>query len=117
MDEKIHPQKDAIQVSTPPAHSLTASGSDEVVMGDIENGIANDNKLQRWANKLDATVGMEARGIERVPESLREPTKPSASLYANMFLIWLAMNCTANQMTVGILGPVAYGLNLTDSIV
>lgn len=27
------------------------------------------------------------------------------------------MNCTANQMTLGVLGPVAYGLGLTDSIV
>jgi hypothetical protein len=27
------------------------------------------------------------------------------------------MNCTANQMTLGVLGPVAYGLGLTDAIV
>jgi purine-cytosine permease-like protein len=26
------------------------------------------------------------------------------------------MNCTANQLTLGVLGPVSYGLGLTDSI-
>lgn len=29
---------------------------------------------------------------------------------------WFAMNCTANQMTLGVLGPVTYGLGLTDAI-
>lgn len=26
------------------------------------------------------------------------------------------MNCTANQLTLGVLGPVSYGLGLVDSI-
>lgn len=29
---------------------------------------------------------------------------------------WFSMNCTANQLTLGVLGPVSYGLGLTDSI-
>lgn len=29
------------------------------------------NALQRWAYKLEGLAGVEARGIERVPESLR----------------------------------------------
>jgi purine-cytosine permease-like protein len=37
--------------------------------------------------------------------------------YLQMFTIWFSMNCTANQMTLGVLGPVAYGLGLKDSIV
>lgn len=116
MDEKVHSHKE-VQIPPESERTFAVSESEGFVTEDLENGVANDNKLQRWANKLDATVGIEARGIERVPESLREPSKPTAGLYANMFLIWLAMNCTANQMTVGILGPVAFGLNLKDSIV
>jgi hypothetical protein len=30
------------------------------------------NKLQRWANKLDSIVGVEARGIERIPDEMRD---------------------------------------------
>jgi hypothetical protein len=30
------------------------------------------NALQRFANRLDAVCGVEARGIERIPEELRE---------------------------------------------
>lgn len=30
------------------------------------------NKLQRFCNRLDAIAGVEARGIERIPEELRE---------------------------------------------
>ncbi|KAI1080819.1 permease for cytosine/purines, uracil, thiamine, allantoin-domain-containing protein [Whalleya microplaca] len=74
------------------------------------------NKLQQWFNRLDEKTGLEARGIERVPESLRHPRVTSGS-YVQMFLIWFSINCTANNMTVGILGPVAYGLGLTDAIV
>jgi hypothetical protein len=30
------------------------------------------NALQRFCNKLDAVCGVEARGIERIPEEIRE---------------------------------------------
>lgn len=80
-----------------------------------ELGNPNTTKLQRWANRLDATAGVEARGIERVPEELRD-RKVTAGDYVHMFTIWFAMNCTANQMTLGILGPYAYGLGFTDAI-
>lgn len=78
--------------------------------------IEAENVLQRWANKLDNIVGIEARGIGRVTEDLRE-RQVTARDYIHMFTIWFSMNCTANQMTLGILGPVAYGLGLADSIV
>ncbi|KAF2000358.1 hypothetical protein P154DRAFT_598772 [Amniculicola lignicola CBS 123094] len=74
------------------------------------------NKLQRWANKLDKLAGVESRGIERIPEEVRE--RPMAiGDYVHMFVLWFSMNCTANQMTLGVLGPVAYGLGLTDSMI
>lgn len=75
-----------------------------------------ENSMQRWANRIDRLAGVEARGIARVPDDERE--RPVAFReYLHMFTIWFSMNCTANQMTLGILGPVAYGLGLTDSIV
>lgn len=42
------------------------------------------NGLQRFANKLDRLAGVEARGIDRVPEELRE--RPMAIKdYVHMF--------------------------------
>ncbi|KAH8676223.1 permease for cytosine/purines, uracil, thiamine, allantoin-domain-containing protein [Xylariales sp. PMI_506] len=74
------------------------------------------NKLQQWFSKLDDKGGLESRGIERVPEELRHP-KVTTGSYVQMFLIWFSINCTANNMTLGILGPVVYGLGFTDAIV
>jgi hypothetical protein len=73
------------------------------------------SKLQRLANRLEAIVGIEARGIERVPESERE-RKYAAKDYLYMAMIWFSANCTANNMTVGILGPIAYGLGFVDAM-
>ncbi|KAI1609772.1 hypothetical protein EDD36DRAFT_458081 [Exophiala viscosa] len=73
------------------------------------------NRLQRYANRLDALVGIEARGIERVPPELRE-RKLALGDYFGIGVMWFSINCTANQMTLGVLGPVAYGLGLVDSM-
>lgn len=42
------------------------------------------NRLQRWANKLDAIAGVEARGIERIPPELRE-RQMAVKDYVQMF--------------------------------
>lgn len=59
--------------------------------------------------------GLETRGIERVPEDLRHP-KVTAASYVQMFLVWFSIDCTANNLTVGILGPVTFGLGFKDAI-
>lgn len=81
----------------------------------LELPIAEQSKLQQWLDRIDGMRGLEVRGIERVPEDLRHP-KVTAGSYVQMFLIWFAINCTANNMTVGILGPVAFGLGFKDAI-
>lgn len=78
--------------------------------------IAEYTPLQRWLNRLDVVSGLEARGIERVPEELRHP-KVTTGSYVQMFLVWFAINCAANNMTIGILGPIAFGLGFKDAIV
>jgi hypothetical protein len=98
--------------------SPSSSSVQEGMVTDAKTATAiqAENAMQRWANRIDRIAGVEARGIARVPEDMRE--RPVAIRdYLHMFTIWFSMNCTANQMTLGILGPVAYGLSLTDSIV
>jgi hypothetical protein len=51
------------------------------------------NKWQRLANKLELRSGAEARGIERVDESLRMG-KTTAKDYFNISTIWFSVNLT-----------------------
>jgi len=54
---------------------LLEKGDASSTIHDVETelGISEPvNAIQRFVNKLDAVCGVEARGIERIPEELRE---------------------------------------------
>lgn len=51
------------------------------------------NKLLHWANILVRLTGAEARGIERVEESLRT-AKVTVKGYIDMGLMWFSVNLT-----------------------
>ncbi|KAJ4291041.1 Vitamin B6 transporter [Kalmusia sp. IMI 367209] len=62
--------------------------NDEATTVEEQMGISEPvNRLERWANKLDALAGVEARGIERIPEEVRERTL-SIRDYLQMFIIF-----------------------------
>jgi hypothetical protein len=55
------------------AEPLDEADASEGAPSTVELGISNPvNALQRFCNRLDAVCGVEARGIERIPEALRE---------------------------------------------
>ena len=56
---------------------------------------------------------LEERGIQRVPED--ERYHPSTMGYVQMALLWFSINLTANNIALGLLGPLVYGLGFTDS--
>ena len=76
---------------------------------------APQSALARWCSKLDSIPGLEVRGIERVREDQRHPVVTVGS-YVQMFIVWFAINCTANNMTLGILGPYLFRLGFKDAI-
>ncbi|KAJ5128304.1 hypothetical protein N7526_006470 [Penicillium atrosanguineum] len=87
----------------------------------IEAGVAKEvsepqNLLQRWVVYLEQKFGMEARGIDRVPEELRG-TKTSLMDYCQMALVWFSSNCTAASIAIGLLGPKVFGIGLSDGLV
>ena len=56
----------------------------------VELGISQPvNALQRFCNKLDAVCGVEARGIERIPEELRE-REMSFNDYVHMYSMYVS---------------------------
>ena len=76
-----------------------------------------DNFMYRWAHRLEQLAGAEARGIERVPEYEREDRKTCLADYMQMGLIWFSANLTANNILLGLLGPLTFELGLTDCLI
>ena len=74
---------------------------------------ASNNAFQRLNDKILSIKFLEKRGFERVP--LEERHDITAARYMQMTLLWFSSNITANNIAVGMLGPLAYDLGFTDS--
>ena len=69
--------------------------------------------LRRWNNRIESLAGLEARGIARVMPDERQ--KASTSGYVQMALLWFSANITANNLILGLLGPLIFQLSFLDS--
>ena len=69
--------------------------------------------FQKWNARIEGLAGLEARGIVRVLPEERQP--PSALGYAQMTMVWFGANIVANNLTVGMLGPLLFDLGFLDS--
>jgi hypothetical protein len=67
----------------------------------------------RLNDKILSIQLVEKRGIERVPISERHEI--NTANYMQMTLLWFSTNITANNIAVGMLGPLSYDLGFTDS--
>lgn len=87
---------------------LTGSNLDEKT-----THISVPTKFQRWNARVEGLAGLEARGIVRVlPE---ERQAPSNLGYAQMAMVWFGANVVANNLAVGMLGPLLFNLGFVDS--
>jgi purine-cytosine permease-like protein len=100
---------DAEKGITTPAETLPISP--------MKLGHAVDKDSSNWFVRLNARVVsisfLEERGIQRVPEDARY--SPSTMGLVQMSLLWFSINLTANNVAVGLLGPLVYGLGFVDS--
>lgn len=70
-------------------------------------------KFQKFNARIEGLAGLEARGIVRVlPE---ERQAPSNLGYAQMAMVWFGANVVANNLAVGLLGPLLFELGFVDS--
>jgi hypothetical protein len=76
----------------------------------IQNSIKPLRYLRQGEEWLDAKMGVETRGIDRVPEEDKRPP----SIW-NSFFMWWSMTCHLGTLPIGILGP-EFGLDLRQSI-
>ena len=75
--------------------------------------IPPQSRFARWNSKIESFAGLEARGITRVEPWERQ--EASLMGYVQMMLIWFSSNITANNLAVGLLGPLVYELSFLDS--
>jgi hypothetical protein len=59
---------------------------------------------------LDAKIGIETRGIDRIPEEQKRPPH-----IINIFLIWWSLNVHVGVIPLGLLGPL-FGLTFGQSV-
>ncbi|KAF2135342.1 uncharacterized protein K452DRAFT_239548 [Aplosporella prunicola CBS 121167] len=70
-------------------------------------------RLNALTTRIAALAGLETRGVARVPPSQREAASRAA--LAQIALVWLSTNMTANNLTLAMLGPLVYGLGFADA--
>lgn len=71
-------------------------------------------KLGEWNSKVEGLSGLEARGITRVlPHEKHEGGRQG---YLQMFLLWFSINMVANNIIIGLFGPLVFALGWKDSV-
>ena len=76
----------------------------------IQNGFAPLRILRQGEEWLDAKLGIETQGIDRIPEEAKRP--PSI---INTFFIWWSVTVHVGTLPIGFLGP-EFGLSLGQSV-
>lgn len=68
-----------------------------------------------WQNfeRQMVVLNLEARGIRRVEAEERHDLKTLG--YSQIALLWFSINLAANNITLGMLGPVVFGLSFLDA--
>ena len=76
----------------------------------IQNSIKPLRYMRQGEEWLDAKMGVETQGSDRIPEEDKKPP----SIF-NSFFMWWSMTCHLGTLPIGILGP-EFGLDLKQSI-
>jgi hypothetical protein len=120
MQEKETMQEKDVEANVTPLKEVTAKTFIDSRHGSIVEEIARSRAIQnsikplRYMRQgeewLDAKMGVETQGIDRIPEEEKKPP----SIF-NSFFMWWSMTCHLGTLPIGILGP-EFGLDLKQSI-
>lgn len=113
-------EQEAIDASKQKDFGLLTSSSETADATDAIDDSARAHELQENTNVLrllrkgeewlDGKMGIETRGIDRIPE---EEKRPPALI--NIMFIWFSFNINVGVVPLGVLGP-EFGLSLNHSI-
>lgn len=91
---------------------LPTSESDAAQMQSNTGFFEKAGQSLKQFERTMAYYNVEARGIHRVEPSERHSIKKLG--YLQIVLFWTSINLAANNITLGMLGPVTYALSFTD---
>ncbi|KAL8725971.1 MAG: hypothetical protein Q9166_007004 [cf. Caloplaca sp. 2 TL-2023] len=112
MDHPVAHVSADIEKSAGTLNVSSRSTSNEYVASEPIAPIPIPPKLRTWNQRIENLAGLEARGITRVlPE---ERHAASATAFAQMAMLWFSANISANNLAVGLLGPLLFGLSFVD---
>lgn len=96
-------------------HNVKSPHVTHITDGPIKGSPVTGSKsaFGRFNERLTSIKFFESRGIERVP--LEERHEIKATHYLQMSLLWFSTNITANNMALGMMGPLTYDLGFVDS--
>jgi NCS1 nucleoside transporter family len=83
--------------------------------GENENGVKGGKWQETWTafERQLVAYNLEARGIERVEPDERQDLRLLG--YSQVAIMWFSVNLAANNITLGMLGPVVFMLGFLDS--
>jgi hypothetical protein len=83
--------------------------------GENENEVKGGRWQETWKafERQLVAYNLEARGIERVEPDERQDLRLLG--YSQMAIMWFSVNLAANNITLGMLGPVIFTLGFLDS--
>ena len=73
----------------------------------------SESKLSMLARRLEAMIGVEARGIHRVRDD--EKSASTTLSFWQIVSLWLSINTAAQNITLGMIGQGVYGLGFVDA--
>jgi Permease for cytosine/purines, uracil, thiamine, allantoin len=91
----------------------TSASSSEDLRNENPLPLRVPDTLQKLNARIEGLAGFEARGITRVLPEERQPASSSADL--QVALMWFSANISVNNLAVGLLGPLLFGLGFLDS--
>jgi hypothetical protein len=95
--------------------SMVSASSPDLEHGTMES-VPQGKGVLDYILRFELALGFEVRGIDRVPEALRERQTVFAD-YAQMSVIWFSSNITANNLLLGLLGPLLFEVGLVDGMI
>ena len=113
--EKQHHDVEAGSLPEVKGEDVTAqphdSDSEEVILArELQQRMGFLRKMREGEEWLDAKMGIETQGIDRIHE---EDKKPPSIL--NVFFLWWSLTCHVGTLPIGVLGP-EFGLSLNQSV-
>jgi hypothetical protein len=109
-EKEAHADIDVEAANSTPYEEGTAEEAEAIRARDLQQKKGILRKLRQGEEWLDAKMGIETQGVDRIRE---EDKRPPSIL--NVFFMWWSVTCHVGTLPIGMVGP-EMGLTLRQSV-